>query len=78
MQPEELVTFLQVLRESPEQSAWFLGLRQLPEAPRIAALRQAAAEIAKDHPSVSATLEALTDPALFDAAYRTLQELNED
>jgi hypothetical protein len=72
---DPLITLLQVLREDKKLELWFLAVEGVPRNLRVSELLKLSAFVRKTDPRLAETLERLTDPRLFKAFYRTLQEL---
>ena len=72
---DPLITFLQVLQEDEKLALWFLAVEGVPRNLRTSELLKLSAFVRKTDPVLANTVERLTDPRLFKAVYRTLQEL---
>ena len=75
---EELVSLLHAVSEDKRLSDWLLSLRHVPPATRQAALLGMAAQMRSDgeDAAVADGVAALAQPHFYEAACRTLRELD--
>ena len=76
---EEFVTMLQVLAENEDLRLWFLSLKAMPDNLRHSTLGAMieAMESNGEDPALIAAIESLINPAVYDAAFKTIATLKD-